>query len=1265
MEILTRLCRVGVKMNVTNNIKKILTNTKKFALWCIGLYVIWGNGNFSWAATTQLSDFCTPDMTMCKIGYQEPSQNVYPSSRINSIQNAGKNGCFNPMPTTVSHVTEEVCMRPDSCKKYPKGKKVTSGKHAGKCLRPHKGMDLAATAGAPVTAAADGWIVRTDNCFSGGGNTVIMKHKKADGSFYTTTYMHLLRFEKNSTQYEGTNHPIPKGSVIGYVGGSGCSNGSTVQGAYGNHLHIELREGKTGGGALISPVCDSVQELCEGVEPFTDEPIKGSYTPPKGAASATLTDCGKLYPKENLALFHQVNESNNNPGAFNKCTKSDTGGCTYGISQMACHSDPEQWKSSALYKYLGIIQKSSPKLYKALEVGGSLDNTIVAACTPPASEFSKKWKALAASDPSFGTSQTDYIMKEFLPYGKRVLKNAGMSGLLNRSPEMDMVILSGAVANAKAMKNNFKAVKKAIAPKTFETATDEEIIDAYYNSAPDIMYGKYKKTDLWDGLKQRMAREKKAALESLAIRKEIENGASLEDASQKATGKRACEENEMPNASTSWTGSDYSYSSSSGSSYTSSSILSAYNNDAECNISTYRNSFQSCIFCDLFEVIFNTASSVAKKSYNALSKGVISLVCVGFALWLGLTVMKFISAMEQKNPSILVKTILNKAFVILMVVMILRMDSADFFGLALEPLFNTGFSLAQIVMAGENGETCSGGYNILLPENGGGLPSSMGVSIVCTIETIQDKLLDLMALGSTSFCIAIKKEAYWGIAIFPHLGYFIIGICLWLAALMLMVIYPFLLIDSVLQLCVATALLPAAVGAFAFDATKKYVGKIWNAFLNCMFNFVFLAIIVFILLSGLDSILQSAGITGNSSLLNAGTSTSYETILDQLAWWGINFLKLVFYMVLSWAVLGETSAFAGKFASGISVGKIGADVGGLAASTTTKVGLGLGKMAWNTTTKFGHNVKERGREMFNTNIKVPYQQMVAENRAEKIENSGKATVDANGNKSLQHRTWYGRKVTDTLQVNPDGSKKVVRTKNNLLGGKASSVENDVFIKCNKTYDKQGNVIKEETKMNTAAGKYLLNRDGTRNDVAIHAIKSGSSLSQDDIDKALMQQMMQERMGGVVGANLNTEFKSRSMERTLDDKGREILTIKQVNIDGSSSIFQMTKGDKRDMLSYTHISKNGKAENFASDGIINKRSSFKMDKDGKIDAKSVKNNYAFAKNFNHANTRSMDSNGKFNRDIPVEQIMMSDEDMALFREQIATYGKDAPMSEFGK
>lgn len=1237
-------------MEMMTNISK-LTRQAGLAFAAV-LWLGLNTAGISSARAADVSNTCAVQFHPCKIDGAAASRNLYPNSRIEEMQK----GCLNTVPVktkgslnSVGRISEEACHRSTSCNssystkvKYPDGK----------CYREHQGMDVAVPEGTPVTAAADGVILSISSCYGGGGNTVIMQHEKAGGGQYTTTYMHLQKFADKTKKIAGTKEKIAKGTTIGYVGTTGCSDGTTKHGAYGAHLHIELRDGGTGKGKILSPACASADALCDGNIPVPEAPvIENDPDPQMVTAEASLGKCGKLLPADNLSAFHQQGESGGDAGAFNKCWADDKGGCSYGVSQMVCYRDSSKWNNSTMASYLQHLQKNDPSKYKALEIGGSLQSTINAACNPPATQFSQKWQALASQDSSFGTSQREYIENHYLSYGKSVLKKAGMGSLLNRSPEMDMIILAGAVAGAGPMRNNFQAVQRAIAPETFETASDETIISAYYASYAEVMYSGYADKTPYA---KRAAKDEKLALESLAIRKEMENGSSLEEASQKVTGKRACEEDEYPSASVrlgqasrpaylnEYTGAV--------------STESADKGDRECNVESYRSSFKTCIFCDIFGVLFNTASSVAKKSYNALADGVIMLVCVGFALWLGITVMQFISSMEQKNPSILVKTILNKAFLVLIVVTLLRLNSADFFRLAMEPIFNTGFKLAQIATEGANGETCDGStFDILTEEKGAGLPASMGVSILCTIKTIQDKILDVMALGSTSICVALYVESWHGLALFPHLGYLIVGLVLWIAAILLLIIYPFLLIDSVLQLTVATALLPAAIGAYAFKSTQKYVGKVWDTFLNCMFNFIFLSLIIFILTNGLMDVLSKAGVESGGAMSDVGTRSGYKVILSNLAWWGTTFLKLVFYMILGWAVLGEANSFAGSFAKSIGVKDIGSKVGGLAASTANTAAIGGLKTAGKATRKVGGMALDRGREAYNS-YKV-------NRRAKKIENDDRTVTDADGNKTLQHRTWYGRKVTDTLQVAPDGTRTVTRAKQSLRGNKATSVNNDKFIQNKKTYDKDGNLIREETRMNTAAGKTLLNRDGTRNEVAIHAIRSG--MSNDDVDKAIMNQMMQERMGGVPGADMNREFKDREVSRTLDDQGREVFRVKQTNADGSTSIFEMTKGDKRDMLTYTHIGKNGKAESYASDGIINKKSNYRLNKDGTVDAKSVKNNYAFAKNYNSAHTRSMDSNGKFNRSVPADEIMMSEADMQLFREQVATYGKDQPMAEFGK
>lgn len=89
----------------------------------------------------------------------------------------------------------------------------------------HKGIDIAAPAGTPVYASADGAVTRAEYVKSGYGNLIVIKH--ADD--LATYYGHLSKFQ---TQ-KGTK--VKKGELIGNVGSTGKSTGP--------HLHFEVRKG--------------------------------------------------------------------------------------------------------------------------------------------------------------------------------------------------------------------------------------------------------------------------------------------------------------------------------------------------------------------------------------------------------------------------------------------------------------------------------------------------------------------------------------------------------------------------------------------------------------------------------------------------------------------------------------------------------------------------------------------------------------------------------------------------------------------------------------------------------------------------------------------------------------------------------------------------------------------------------------------------------------------------------------------------------------
>ena len=88
--------------------------------------------------------------------------------------------------------------------------------------RQHKGIDLAAPAGTPIHATADGMVSKAE-WFSSYGLYVSLEH----GGEIQTRYGHMSRMNV----YAGQR--VQKGDVIGYVGTTGRSTGP--------HLHYEVR----------------------------------------------------------------------------------------------------------------------------------------------------------------------------------------------------------------------------------------------------------------------------------------------------------------------------------------------------------------------------------------------------------------------------------------------------------------------------------------------------------------------------------------------------------------------------------------------------------------------------------------------------------------------------------------------------------------------------------------------------------------------------------------------------------------------------------------------------------------------------------------------------------------------------------------------------------------------------------------------------------------------------------------------------------------
>lgn len=143
---------------------------------------------------------------------------------------------------------------------WPEGYTVNARSPYGPRVHPitgkrkfHHGIDVALPVGTPLTAPADGVVVKKGNGPSG-GVTLILKHEDDRH----TVYYHL---QKPSHLAKGAQ--VKRGDLIGFSGNTGASTGP--------HLHMELRRSARWGDTIDPMPYLQAEETPEPVKP---EPVE-------------------------------------------------------------------------------------------------------------------------------------------------------------------------------------------------------------------------------------------------------------------------------------------------------------------------------------------------------------------------------------------------------------------------------------------------------------------------------------------------------------------------------------------------------------------------------------------------------------------------------------------------------------------------------------------------------------------------------------------------------------------------------------------------------------------------------------------------------------------------------------------------------------------------------------------------------------------------------------------------------------------------------
>ena len=683
---------------------------------------------------------------------------------------------------------------------------------------------------------------------------------------------------------------------------------------------------------------------------------------------------------------------------------------------------------------------------------------------------------------------------------------------------------------------------------------------------------------------------------------------------------------------------------------------------AKCDIKDYQEAGVKCWFCPLFATIFNAVSQIAGLTYNKLASAIQGVVLVGMAMWIAFLIIQHVSKWETKDARQFLKALLNQCFVALMVFLFLGMGSEKFMKLFIEPIFSTGFNLVYIVL-----ETSKCGPSELV--KAGGMPRSMGDNIVCTIGKIQEVLRNVMALGTSSMCVGMFV-AYWKIPIlFSHWGYVLIGLLLYIAGLAFLVIFPFLLIDTVLQMGVAVSLMPAAIGCYAFKITHRYVWKCFDSIMNAMFTFVFLAIIIFIFTEQINNTVGPAIVTA----VGDGSNVFNSKFLDELSWSGIAFLQMIFLMLLGWAVLGQAAVFAGTFSNfgggGFTdqMGGMGSKTGGLAASAGNKIGgaaLKMGKAGFGKVKTFAGNRIKSGISTMRNNI-----------TRRRMEKHG--TQDADGNLTLTTNkfgivgnlsrkltgvSFKSNQVTRTIAAGQGKNATIVKTRQGgWLNRKTFITTRNNDMKQTIVKNKDGDIIRKgRVKILSARGKELTNFDGSVNTDNIREFMENAP-SQEMASEAILHRLIKDQMPGI-GTGLSGKNKESKFSVTTNDKGNMVMTINQLNKDGSRAIVSSELSAKgRALTTITQIDKRGRAELKQTDGICNRRATFAADKDG--NAVGEVRDYTALTKYYQGYAFALDRNGRFSDKVPIQDSMVPSEGIKKMQNRMIRDGKYYDMEGF--
>lgn len=352
---------------------------------------------------------------------------------------------------------------------------------------------------------------------------------------------------------------------------------------------------------------------------------------------------------------------------------------------------------------------------------------------------------------------------------------------------------------------------------------------------------------------------------------------------------------------------------------------------------------ENCIFCPLFDILYEAAKVMATAPFAHLASAFVKLVWIGFALYVAYLTLKMVGSFTKQDAPKYITEGMTMAFKVLFASLLLS-HGAEVYRLGLEPLLSAGIEMGTSFMSeGENGNQCEGSIS---GTNETFYSGELQTKVNCFLKKVSQEIAVTQAVGSSLMCIAKHSAQSEWLGMWD-LTMFFTGLVVWAFAWLLCLAFAFYLIDTIIRLGIIGALLPFLIASWPFKITSGFASKGWSMFLNAFFTFVFLGLVIDVNLQLASQAITGGNIgdAGSSGIIAKLMGNEVEAVLETLSIGLGGFVFLLICCIFGFKLCAQTAQLASEMSGARSSG-IGSEIATSGAAFAKYMGKKGAKWSW-------------------------------------------------------------------------------------------------------------------------------------------------------------------------------------------------------------------------------------------------------------------------------------------------------------------------------